>query len=62
MKKLSLNKLENLEGGRFLGWGWTDWSCSTAVGIGGLCTTCTRHYSSFWISVKTELTVSCAEY
>lgn len=60
MKELSVNKLESLEGGKF--WGWSDWDCSTSVGVGGECTTCTRTYSTFWIVVDNDVSVSCTEY
>ncbi len=46
MKKLEVNQMENLEGGKF--WGWTDWKPM------GPCTngwqTLVRHYDTLWIN------------
>ena len=47
MKELSLNKLENLEGGKF--WGT---SCGSWGSIGGGCLVRTCTYSVFWVEVN----------
>ena len=58
MKELSLEKLENLEGGKF--WGWGDETCVTSVGPSGeSCTTCTSHYYVLWVVVDSNVTVDC---
>lgn len=62
MTELTLSKLEKLEGGRFLGWGWKDEECTTKTSGSCSTTTCYKTYTSFWIGVKTKLSkfdVSC---
>jgi hypothetical protein len=52
MKELSLNKLENLVGGKF--WGET---CTTgSIGGGDCITTC--KYQAFWLTVGTSSSIS----
>ena len=51
MKKLELNQMEIVEGGKF--WGWGDWHwkpCVDGVQEG------MRVYSAFWLSVDYEET------
>lgn len=36
MKKLELNQMENLEGGKF--WGWGNWECGACSGGVQSCT------------------------
>ncbi|MEN8126050.1 MAG: hypothetical protein ABFR32_13085 [Bacteroidota bacterium] len=57
MKELSFEKLENLEGGKF--WGWGPETCVTSYDSVGSCTTCTSHYYALWINVSTNVDVSC---
>ena len=49
MKKLELNQMEGLEGGKF--WGWSDWSwgpCNGGLQAG------TRHYYAIFIDVDSD--------
>lgn len=46
MKKMNENQLQDLEAGKF--WGWGDWNCS---GVGLECS-CTRRKYAFWIVVN----------
>ena len=55
MKKLELNQMKNLEGGRF--WGWGDWQSGPCEG--GFQNQI-RVYSVIWFSVDAETrTVAC---
>ncbi len=55
MKKLELNQMENLEGGKF--WGWGPARCGTCSGGVQLCTS---NYYALWIVVDYNVTVeSC---
>ncbi len=53
MKELSVNKLENLEGGKF--WGWGEEKCTTKISGGCKTITCYKTYRIFWIGTKTKL-------
>ncbi|RPD91221.1 hypothetical protein EGM88_14890 [Aureibaculum marinum] len=59
MKELSLEKLENLEGGKF--WG-NDKTCGDTYEIAGSCyRNCTKSYRMFWIKFnKTPVTEGAA--
>ena len=46
MKKLELNQMENLEGGKF--WGWTNWTPTGPCENGFQ--TLVRHYDVLWIN------------
>ena len=56
MKELSLNKLENLEGGKFFGTECGNWGY-----LGGGCYIRTCTYDAFWIEVDSwqELSGNC---
>ncbi len=46
MKKLELNQMENLEGGRFFG--WTEWQPMGECTNGWVAVV--RHYDAFWLN------------
>lgn len=50
MKKLELNQMENLEGGKFWGWGETRWSdCVDGYQLG------TTTYYMLWMNVDSDV-------
>jgi hypothetical protein len=46
MKKLEVNQMENLEGGKF--WGWTDWEPMGPCTNGWVAVV--RHYDTLWVN------------
>lgn len=58
MKELSLNKLENLEGGKFWGQDCEEWK---TMGIGSGCATQTCRTKRFWFTTKITVERFCED-